>query len=206
RAASARFRQSPEGDETMIAELTGAERRTAMLIGAGAVLVGLLMAVAGQGDPMGVHGWIVLLAGAVAFFLVGNRLSDPEPAEDRLGSYYDDPTKAGIVLSLAWAVFAMGMGIWVAAQLPWPELRFAGAWSSFGRLRPVHARGVIFGFGGNALIAASCHVMQRTSRARRPDQLSRWFVLLGYNLFVILAVTGYPMGITPSKEYAEPEW
>ena len=64
----------------------------------------------------------------------------------------------------------------------------------------------IFGFGGNALIATSFHVLQRTSRARLPDQFSPWFVLLGYNLFCILAVTGYVMGVTQSKEYAEPEW
>ena len=80
------------------------------------------------------------------------------------------------------------------------------AWASFGRLRPVHTTGVIFGFGGNALIATSFHVVQRTSRARLPGQVSPWFVLLGYNLFCILAVTGYLMGVTQSKEYAEPEW
>jgi cytochrome c oxidase cbb3-type subunit 1 len=190
----------------MIAQLTGAERRTATLICVAAVLAGLLMAVAGQDDPMGVHGWIVLLAGALAFFLVSNRLADPEPSEDRLASYYDDPTRVGIILALVWAIFGMGVGLWAAAQLPWPELRFDGAWSSFGRIRPMHTTGVIFGFGGNALIATSFHVMQRTCRARLPDQLSPWFVLLGYNLFCIVAVTGYPMGITQSKEYAEPEW
>src|SRR3546814_1058996 len=48
--------------------------------------------------------------------------------------------------------------------------------------------------------------MQRTSRARMPDQLSSWFVLIGYNLFCLLAVSGYFMGITQSKEYAEPVW
>ena len=30
--------------------------------------------------------------------------------------------------------------------------------------------------------------------------------MLGYNLFCVTAVTGYFMGITQSKEYAEPEW
>ena len=70
----------------------------------------------------------------------------------------------------------------------------------------MHTTGVIFGFGGNALIATSFYVLQRTSRARLPDQLSPWFVLFGYNLFCVLAVTGYMMGITQSKEYAEPEW
>ena len=70
----------------------------------------------------------------------------------------------------------------------------------------MHTTSVIFGFGGNALIATSFYVMQRTSRARMPDQLSPLFVLFGYNLFCLLAVTGYMMGVTQSKEYAEPEW
>lgn len=73
-------------------------------------------------------------------------------------------------------------------------------------MRPVHTSGVIFGFGGNALIATSLYVLQRTSRARLPDQLSPWFVLLGYNLFCVIAASGYLMGVTQSKEYAEPEW
>ena len=80
------------------------------------------------------------------------------------------------------------------------------AWSSFGRLRPTHTSGVIFGFGGNALIATSFHVVQRTSRARLAGQISPWFVLLGYNLFCVLAVSGYLLGVTQSKEYAEAEW
>ncbi|MBN3585765.1 cbb3-type cytochrome c oxidase subunit I, partial [Algoriphagus aestuarii] len=96
------------------------------------------------------------------------------------------------------------MGVWVAAQLAWPELEFGAAWSGFGRLRPAHTTGVIFGFGGNALIATSFHVVQRTSRARLAGQVLPWFVLFGYNLFCILGVTGYFMGITQSKEYAEP--
>ena len=65
---------------------------------------------------------------------------------------------------------------------------------------------MIFGFGGNALIATSFHVVQRTSRARLAGQISPWFVLFGYNLFCVLAVTGYLMGVTQSKEYAEAEW
>jgi len=31
-------------------------------------------------------------------------------------------------------------------------------------------------------------------------------VLIGYNLFLVWAVTGYFMVVTQSKEYAEPEW
>ena len=130
----------------------------------------------------------------------------PEPAADRLDSYYDEPSKIGILLAMAWAAFGLFVGDWVAWQLAYPDLNFDAGWSSFGRLRPVHTTSVIFGFGGNGLIATSFYVMQRTSRARLPDQLSPLFVLFGYNLFCLLAVTGYMMGVTQSKEYAEPEW
>ena len=33
-----------------------------------------------------------------------------------------------------------------------------------------------------------------------------WFVFWGYNLFIVIAGTGYLMGVTQSREYAEPEW
>jgi cytochrome c oxidase cbb3-type subunit 1 len=190
----------------MISNLTGRERSAALAITGFGTLIGLLMGVFGSGDPMGTHGAIVLVFCGALFFAVSTRFYDPEPSEDRSTSYYDDPTKVGIIIALVWAVVGMGMGVWIASQLAWPDLRFDAAWSSFGRLRPVHTSGVIFGFGGNALIATSFHIMQRTSRARMPDQVAPWFVLFGFNLFCIVAASGYLMGVTQSKEYAEPEW
>ena len=190
----------------MMSHLTGGERSRALLICLALILVGLVMAIAGHRDLMGAQGWVVVIFGAVLFKVVAGALYDPEPTEDRSASYYDDPTKVGIVLALIWAVVGMSMGVWVASLLAWPDLRFDAAWSGFGRLRPVRTSGVIFGFGGNALIATSFHVVQRTSRARMPSQLAPWFVLLGFNLFCIVAAAGYLMGITQSKEYAEPEW
>ncbi|MHA6691005.1 cytochrome-c oxidase, cbb3-type subunit I [Devosia sp. A449] len=190
----------------MIADLTRAERLWAMLILGALGLVGLAMAIGGRNDLLGAHGWIVLASGLGGFMLVLRGKDAPEPSPERLSEYYDEPTKVGIILTLLWAIAGMGAGFWVAALLAWPDMTFDAAWASFGRLRPVHTSGVIFGFGGNALIATSFHVLQRTTRARLPDQISPWFVLLGYNLFCVIAATGYLMGITQSKEYAEPEW
>lgn len=190
----------------MVSTLTLFERKLALVISAFIAACGLAFASAGNNDPLGVHGFIILLYGLTAAFFVIRGYYTPAPDADRAATYYDEPIKVGIVLSLVWAVIALFVGVWVAAMLAFPDLTFNEPWSSFGRLRPVHTTGVIFGFGGNALIATSFHIMQRTSRARMPDQLSSWFVLLGYNLFCILAVTGYLMGITQSKEYAEPEW
>jgi cytochrome c oxidase cbb3-type subunit 1 len=190
----------------MVSQLTRSERQLALIISIAVALWGLIMATAGRDDLLGGHGFIVLICGVAAAFFVLSHYDAPEPGEERFTQYYDDPIKAGIVLAMVWAVFAMFIGDWVSWLLAYPNLTFDAGWASFGRLRPVHTTGVIFGFGGNALIATSFHVMQRTSRARMPDQLSPWFVLIGYNLFCVLAVSGYLMGITQSKEYAEPEW
>ena len=73
-------------------------------------------------------------------------------------------------------------------------------------MRPLHTSAVIFAFGGNVLIATSFYVVQRTCRARMVGDIAPWFVVLGYNFFIVIAGTGYLLGITQGKEYAEPEW
>ena len=94
----------------------------------------------------------------------------------------------------------------VALELAYPALNFDISYISFGRLRPLHTSAVIFAFGGNVLLATSFYVVQRTCRARLVGDLAPWFVILGYNFFIVIAGTGYLLGITQSKEYAEPEW
>lgn len=190
----------------MTSQLTSGERTLAFVLLLLLAIAGLVMAAAGHGDPLGMHGFIITIFSSALAFLLLSMSYGEEPDPDRLAQYFDDPTKLGIILAMAWAVLGLSVGVWVASLLAWPDLTFDAAWASFGRLRPVHTTAVIFGFGGNALIATSFHVLQRTSRARLPDHFSPWFVLLGYNLFCILAVTGYLMGITQSKEYAEAEW
>ena len=190
----------------MIGQLTRHERQNANAILAAVAAGGLLMAIAGRESILGVHGGLVLLCAVLGLFAMIPAMSLPEPAEDRLDEYYDDPTKFGLVLAMVWAVAGLSAGLWVATLFVYPDLTFDAPWASFGRLRPIHTSGVIFGFGGNALIATSFYVVQRTCRARLPDQVTPWFVLFGYNLFCLVAATGYLMGVTQSKEYAEPEW
>jgi cytochrome c oxidase cbb3-type subunit 1 len=106
---------------------------------------------------------------------------------------------------MAWAVVGMAFGV-CSALLAWPDLTFDAAWASFGRIRPVHTSGVIFGFGGNALIATSLPCAAADFARAAAGSVQPVVRALGYNLFCVLAVSGYLMGITQSKEYAEPEW
>jgi len=147
----------------MVQQLTTGERQNALVILLCIFVVGLAMAALGGFDPFGVHGVVVMLYSGGIAALVMKHYYDPDPAPGRQSQYYDDPIKVAIAFSLAWAVFGMFMGVWTAAQLAWPDLALDSGWSSFGRLRPTHTTGVIFGFGGNALIATAFHVVQRTS-------------------------------------------
>ena len=87
-----------------------------------------------------------------------------------------------------------------------PSLNLNLPWTNFGRLRPVHTSAVIFAFGGNALLATSFYVVQRTSKARLWGRWLPWFVFWGYQLFIVMAASGYVLGVTQGREYAEPEW
>jgi len=153
------------------------------------------------------HGYILMAASVVALAAMtigiasGRFRSDPS-------RYEDGVIRAGVIATMFWGVIGMTVGVFIAAQLSWPEIFYfpEHGWLNFGRLRPLHTSGVIFAFGGNALICTSFWVVQRTCKARLAGGIWPWFVFWGYQLFIVLAATGYVSGITQSREYAEPEW
>jgi cytochrome c oxidase cbb3-type subunit 1 len=120
-------------------------------------------------------------------------------------TYMDGPIRYGVIATVFWGVTGFLVGVVIAAQLAFPDLNLE-PYLNFGRLRPLHTSAVIFAFGGNALIASSFYVVQRTCRARLIGGDLAWFVFWGYQLFIVMAATGYLLGITQSREYAEPEW
>ncbi|MCG2841451.1 cytochrome-c oxidase, cbb3-type subunit I [Sandaracinobacter sp. RS1-74] len=158
-----------------------------------------------------IHGVIILIACILAALTTLGRVKPTERdgwvvPEKTDGGYYDGVIKAGVIATVFWGIAGLLVGVVIAAQLAWPVLNLGLEWTSFGRLRPLHTSAVIFAFGGNALIATSFWVVQRTCRTQLFAPGLSWFVFWGYQLFIVLAATGYLLGITQSKEYAEPEW
>ena len=119
--------------------------------------------------------------------------------------YDDDPVRWGVLATLFWALVGLLAGVFIASQLAFPQLNFE-PYFNFGRVRPLHTSAVIFAFGGNILIASSFYVVQRTCRAQLAFPTLARFVFWGYQLFIVLAASGYLFGVTQSREYAEPEW
>ena len=167
-----------------------------------------LMAAARGVDPqMVAHGWLMLGGFVIGLILVVNAYSANGRLEDK-GLYHDNVIKAGAIATIFWAIAGLLVGLILALQLAWPGIFYFEQFGflNFGRLRPLHTSAVIFAFGGNALIATSFYVVQRTSRARLAGGLWPWFVFWGYQFFIVIAATGYLMGVTQGQEYAEPEW
>jgi cytochrome c oxidase cbb3-type subunit 1 len=157
------------------------------------------------------HAWLAAAASVATVFAIVNRYYE-RPAQlppltiEGKPNYNMGPVKFATVAAVVWGIAGFSVGLWAALELAFPVLNFDLPWISFGRIRPLHTSAVIFAFGGNVLLGTSFYVVQRTCRARLAGDIAPWFVVLGYNFFIVIAGTGYLLGITQSKEYAEPEW
>jgi cytochrome c oxidase cbb3-type subunit I len=171
----------------------------------------LLVAARTEEPEFAFHAYLGAAACTVAIFTIFNRYFErpaaaPPQEIDGKPNYNFDIVRYGVIASLFWGVAGFLVGLILALQLAFPAVNLDLPWIAFGRLRPLHTSAVIFAFGGNVLLSTSFYVVQRTCRARLAGELAPWFVFWGYQFFILIAGTGYLLGITQSKEYAEPEW
>ena len=177
-----------------------------------AIALALLLAAAASADwAFSVHMSIACLAALIAAFasakgfdFIAQRY--PALSSQAASTYDDDLIRLGVIATIFWGLAGFLAGLYIALQLAFPALNLNLEFTTFGRLRPLHTSAVIFAFGGNALIATSFYVVQRTCRARLAFPSLARFVFWGYQLFIVLAATGYLLGVTEAREYAEPEW
>ncbi len=190
--------------------LTMGEGGLALVFAATALLC-VVGAAKAQDAPFAFHAYLGAAASIAAVFAIFNRYFSraaqlPPQEIDGKPNYQLGPIKLATALGVFWGIAGFLVGLWLALELTWPALNFDLAFTNFGRIRPLHTSAVIFAFGGNVLIGTSFYVVQKTCRTRIAGDLAPWFVVLGYNFFIVIAGTGYLLGVTQSKEYAEPEW
>jgi cytochrome c oxidase cbb3-type subunit 1 len=173
--------------------------------------VALLLAIIGASRTdvfaFQVQMYTLIAALALGFFMIAAAAVKPRPA-DESSTYENGIVKAGVFAAMVWGIAGLLVGVVIALQLAFPTIFYFPDFGflNFGRLRPLHTSAVIFAFGGNVLLATSFYVVQRTCKARLAGGLWSWFVFWGYQLFILLAGTGYLLGITQGREYAEPPW
>ena len=139
------------------------------------ILLGLVTLIAAIAASWGhdlayqVHAFLIMVIAFAMFIWVLRNTDEPRqagPAQD--GIYADGVIRAGVIATAFWGIAGFLVGTFIAFQLAFPALNFdwGQPFTNFGRLRPLHTSAVIFAFGGNALIATSFYVVQRTSGVR----------------------------------------
>ena len=121
-------------------------------------------------------------------------------------TYNDKVIRQFAIMTVVWGIVGMLVGVFIAAQLIWPNLGWEIPWLSYGRLRPLHTNAVIFAFGGSALFATSYYCVQRTCHARLFSDGLASFTFWGWQAVIVGAAITLPMGLTMGKEYAELIW
>ena len=81
-------------------------------------------------------------------------------------TYDDHVIRLFLMAAAVWGVVGMSIGVLAAAQMAWPALNFDVSWLTFSRIRANHTFGVIFAFGGSALMGTCYYIVQRTGHVR----------------------------------------
>ena len=76
--------------------------------------------------------------------------------------YYDNKIVRDFgIATVIWGVIGMLVGVLAAFQLARPELNMGTAFTTFGRIRPLHTNAVIFAFVGNGIFTGVYYSLQR---------------------------------------------
>ncbi|AQW85629.1 cytochrome c oxidase CcoNOPQ, cbb3-type, subunit I [Campylobacter pinnipediorum subsp. caledonicus] len=126
-------------------------------------------------------------------------------------SYDYSVAKLFMFSTLVFGVVGMLLGVIIAFQMAYPDLNYiAGEYSTFGRLRPLHTNGIIFGFMLSGIFSTWYYIGQRVLKVSMSE--SKFLMFTGklhfwlYIILIAFAVVTLFMGLSSSKEYSELEW
>jgi cytochrome c oxidase cbb3-type subunit 1 len=110
------------------------------------------------------------------------------------------------VTATLWLLFATGVGLLMAFKFGAPEFG-AGAWLTFGRLRPIHTNATFYGFASIALVGLAYYVSARSSGTRLYSAKLAWIGLLLFNLAAVAGTIALDLGYNDGDlEYREWPW
>lgn len=108
--------------------------------------------------------------------------------------------------SAIWFVIGATEGLVDAIDMVIPDLFGDIPWLSFGRVRPMHATTMIFGFVGSALVGAAQYIPPAVLRtplwSERLGKASLWV----WNLSIFIGTFALALGHSQGREYAEWIW
>jgi cytochrome c oxidase cbb3-type subunit I/II len=118
----------------------------------------------------------------------------------------DSVSKMWFYFSMLWFPIFTVFGLIMAIKFFVPTFLVDDAWLTFGRIRPAHVNGLLFGFLSSGLIGIMYYIVPRLSKTSlyKPNVGKLTAVL--WNVGVIAGVLMILSGDTQAREYAEMPW
>ena len=105
-----------------------------------------------------------------------------------------------------WLLFATGVGTLLAFKFGAPDFG-AGAWLTFGRLRPIHTNATFYGWASIALVGLALYVAARSSRTPLFSAKLAGIGLVLFNLAAVAGTVALDLGYNDGNlEYREWPW
>jgi len=111
-----------------------------------------------------------------------------------------------ILSGVFWLIIGSSVGVIVAIKMSDPHFLGGIPWLTFGRIRPIHTNGQLFGWLSMVQIGLALYVLNRLTRVRLYSERLANLVVWLWNLTVVLAVITLGLGMTQGREYAELVW
>jgi cytochrome c oxidase cbb3-type subunit 1 len=133
------------------------------------------------------------------------------PNDEAVAREADNPELARLfagytISATAWLVFATFVALVLAYKFGAPDFG-AGAWLTFGRLRPIHTNDTFYGWASIALVGVAYYVAARSCRTQLYSIRLGWVGLWLFNLAALLGTIALDLGYNSGDlEYREWPW
>ncbi|MFQ5862609.1 MAG: cbb3-type cytochrome c oxidase subunit I [Candidatus Brocadiales bacterium] len=115
----------------------------------------------------------------------------------------DSAARNFILSSVVWLGLVVSVAMVLALKFVWPDFLSGVAWLSFGRLRPFHVNGALFGWLSMASIGIMFYILPKLTGVRLWSERLGNVTCLLWNIVIVLSAVSLPLGYTQGREYAE---
>jgi cytochrome c oxidase cbb3-type subunit 1 len=131
-------------------------------------------------------------------------MNEGEPAVTDLGVLIDrELIRKWLYWGLFWLMFAPTVGVIVSTKFSYPTFLGTESWLTFGRLRPIHVNGVIFGAFSTLFIGLCYYIVPRLTGTRiyleRLGHALVWVWNLGLAAGFVSLAMGYNQGLEAAE-------
>ncbi len=114
--------------------------------------------------------------------------------------------KSWLIWSLVWLMTFPLIGLMVSIKFHYPDFLSGIEYLTFGRMRPVHVNGVIFGAFSTPFLGLLYYLVPKLCGRPMAGEKWGWWALIGWNIFLFTGSISFLLGFNSGFEAGEYTW